>query len=144
MFDVRFSTNRPDYALGLTYDGGTQADITSDGATNREFRIFVAKSKTNIIVPVSMSIKPMLDMGGGPVSADMHLYLSEASDQGVDGGQVAVAAKTGNVPKSGGATSATAQTGDSLPAAATGAVALASAALAALAGRIGRRRAENQ
>ena len=82
MFDVRFSTNRPDYALGLTYDGGTQADITSDGATNREFRIFVAKSKANIIVPVSMSIKPMLDMGGGPVSADMHLYLSEASDQG--------------------------------------------------------------
>lgn len=144
MFDVRFSTNRPDYALGLTYDGGTQADITSDGATNREFRIFVAKSKANIIVPVSMSIKPMLDMGGGPVSADMHLYLSEASDQGVDGGQVAIAAKTGNVPKSGGATSATAQTGDSLPAAATGAVAVASAALAALAGRIGRRRAENQ
>lgn len=144
MFDVRFSTNRPDYALGLTYDGGTQADITSDSADNREFRIFVAKSKANIIVPVSMSIKPMLDMGGGPVSADMHLYLSEASDQGVDGGQVAGAAKTGNTPKSGGATGATAQTGDSLPAAATGAVALASAAVAALASRFGRRRAENQ
>ena len=64
MFDVRFSTNRPDYALGLTYDGGTQADITSDGATNREFRIFVAKSKANIIVTGTFQIARR-NQGGG-------------------------------------------------------------------------------
>ena len=105
--NVRFATNRSDYIESVTYKG-TEATVTSESGNTREYSINIPKSQSDTVIPLSFVVKPMREMGGGPVTADMHLYLSQASDQGSDTGQVATssggrtsAPTTGGSPASG-------------------------------------------
>lgn len=134
--EVRFSTNRPDYITSLTY-GGVAASVVSESAGSREYSIVVPRSDKDTTVNLSMTISAMNNM---TVSADMHLYLSDAKDLGEGSNFHATSNKTGTVPSNSAVTGAP-QTGDANAPAAAGAVTLASALAAAGAAVFTRRRA---
>ena len=103
MFDVRFTTNRPDYIESVSYQG-TAATVTYESSSTREYSIRIPRTESDTTIPLSFVVTPMKQMGGGPVTADMHLYLSRATDTGGDSGQVATSnpSSTGStVPKTG-------------------------------------------
>lgn len=86
-FDVRFSTNRADYVESVSYNGAV-ASVTASSGSSREFCIAIPRTTSDTVATLSFVITPMKELGAGSVSADMHLYLSRASDMGADTGQV--------------------------------------------------------
>lgn len=132
MFEVRFTTNRSDYVERLSY-GGYEASVVSENGASRTYSVMIAASKDTVVLPITMTIKPMREMGGGDVSADLHLYLGDANVKDLGSGDAGVptSGKTGNSPASGGAQgSYLPKTGDSGLAVAAGAVAAAAGAAA--------------
>lgn len=113
--NVRFSTNRPDYVESVSYNG-VQAAVTASSDSSREFSITIPKATSNTVVALDFVITPMKELGAGSVSADMHLYLSQAQDLGGDSGQVSSASGGGSSLPS---------TGDSNDVAGAGLLALA-------------------
>lgn len=75
-FKVSFSTNRTDYISGLSYQG---AEVPQDGA---EYTLDIPAATGDVVLPMAMSIKPMVDLGGGDVQADLRLSLGKAEDLG--------------------------------------------------------------
>ncbi len=113
-FDVRFSTNRPDYIVNMYYQGSALSVTGGDGVSSAEYRVDIPSVATDTVIPLTMTIKPMQQLGGGDVSADLHLYLSQAEDLGT--GKDDVVAST-DVTGKGAAAAGTGlvQTGDDLP-----------------------------
>lgn len=109
-FDVRFSTNRPDYIVDLQYNGAS-AEVTNETANSREYRIVVPNASGAATYPITLTIKPMQDLGAGPVTADLHLNYAQAADQGGDSGQVASSIPDGAVPVAAAAGSSATGTG---------------------------------
>ncbi len=133
MFEVRFTTNRSDYVEKLSY-GGSEASAVSESGTNRTYGVVIAASKDTVVLPITMTIKPMREMGGGDVSADLHLYLGDANvkDLGSGNAGAPTSGKTGNSPAAASAQGSTLpKTGDNGLAGAAGAVAVAAGAVAA-------------
>lgn len=92
-FDVRFSTNRPDYILSLSYNG-SPASVTSESSSSREYAISMDQTTDEAIASLSISVKPMVELGAGAQDVDMHVFFGSATDLGVDTGQVASSAST--------------------------------------------------
>lgn len=115
-FKVSFSatTEGLSHIISLAYNGAT---ISQSGS---QFTLTTAAVSTDTVLPISMTIKEMQEMGGGAQTADMHLYLSQATDLGT--GQDNLTASSTNL----------AQTSDSTPV--TGIAGIAAVAAAALAG----------
>ena len=132
MFEVRFTTNRSDYVEKLSY-GGYAASVVSENGASRTYSVVIAASKDTVVLPITMTIKPMREMGGGDVSADLHLYLGDAKVKDLGSGDAGVptSGKTGNSPASGGAQgSYLPKTGDDGLSVAAGAAAVAAGAVA--------------
>lgn len=133
--EVRFSTNRPDYITSLTY-GGVAASVVSESASSREYSIVIPRSDKDTTVSLLMTISAINNM---TVSADMHLYLSDAKDLGAGSNFHATSGKTGTAP-SNSAVTGTPQTGDAHASAGSGVVTAVSALAAAGAAALTRRR----
>lgn len=119
-YTVSFSTNRPDYIEGLSSSAG-KVSITNEGSSSRQYTMTVPATESDAVYGVTMTIVPMKELGGGPVSADMHIYYSQAVDKGGDTGQIATSSKDSGVSTSG---SVLPNTGDELPAGAVPAAAV--------------------
>lgn len=119
-YTVSFSTNRPDYIEGLSSSAG-KVSITNESSSSRQYTMTVPATESDTVYGVTMTIVPMKELGGGPVSADMHIYYSQAVDKGGDTGQIATSAKDSGVSTSG---SVLPNTGDELPAGAVPAAAV--------------------
>ena len=86
-FKVSFSTNRPDWITGLTYKGAAVA------SNNGEYTITIPAATADTVLNIGMTVKPM---GNANVTADMHLYLTRATDLGTGkDSQTASSGKTG-------------------------------------------------
>lgn len=94
-FDVRFSTNRSDYVTSISHNG-SKLSTTSANGNNAEYKMVVNSTKSNATYRMSLDIKPMRELGGGPVEADLHLSYSQATDKGSDTGQVSSSANNGS------------------------------------------------
>lgn len=118
-FKVNFSATSDGvgHIIQLAYNG------TKLEQNNTEFTVSIPEADQDTIVPIEMTIKEMQQLGGGPQTADMHLYLSQATDLGT--GKDSLAASSSKL----------AQTSDSIPSA--GVVALAGVAAAAGAVAVG-------
>ena len=128
-FKVSFSaTSEGDsHIVKLTYNN---AELTKSGT---QYTVSIPKADSDTVVPISMTIKEMEQLGGGAQTADMHLKLSQAIDLGT-GQESVVASSTKQLTK----------TGDSV-AGVTGVAALAVlAAGAAGAASVARRRGKQQ
>ena len=128
-FKVSFSaTSEGDsHIVKLTYNS---AELTKSGT---QYTVSIPKADSDTVVPISMTIKEMEQLGGGAQTADMHLKLSQATDLGT-GQESVVASSTKQLTK----------TGDSV-AGVTGVAALAVlAAGAAGAASVARRRGKQQ
>lgn len=124
--EVSFTTNRLDYISAVTYQG---ASVSRSGST---FTLVIPYTESDTVIPLGLSIVPMQELGMGEVTADMHLYLTQATDLGTD------------VTGAPAAYSTLAQTGDDTPATAVAGLATLAAAGAVIAGAAGyaRRREE--
>ena len=124
--EVSFTTNRLDYISAVTYQG---ASVSRSGST---FTLTIPYTESDTVIPLGLSIVPMQELGMGEVTADMHLYLTQATDLGTD------------VTGTPAAYSTLAQTGDDTPATAVAGLATLAAAGAVIAGAAGyaRRREE--
>ncbi len=125
-FKVSFSaTSEGDsHIVKLTYNN---VELTKSGT---QYTVSIPKADSDTVVPISMTIKEMEQLGGGAQTADMHLKLSQATDLGT-GQESVVASSTKQLTK----------TGDSV-AGVTGVAALA--VLAAGAASVARRRGKQQ
>ncbi len=140
-YDVRFTTNRADYVLSVMYNG-QEIGVSSTQGNTREYRLILPGGQTDRVLPITMKIKPMEELGAGPVNADLYLYLTQANDRGGDTGQMAPQSKDSGTltPQAASVVAAsstskvtgTAKTADSGLAGAAGCVALAALALAAM------------
>lgn len=143
-YEVSFTTNRSDWVEKLSYNGAA-AKIVSSNGLDRTYSIVIPATKANVVLPLMMSIVPMKQLGGGDVSADLHLYLADPNvkDLGTGSQGSPSSGKTGNAPAgttgNGSGGSSLPQTGDSSGVAGTGAAALAAAALAVGAAAVRRR-----
>lgn len=142
-FDVRFSTNRPDYIVNMYHQGSALPVTGGDGVSSAEYSLSISATTSDTVVPLSMTIKPMQELGGGDVSVDMHLYLTQAEDRGT--GMDALVASPAITGK-GAAAAGTGlpQTGDDVPWAGVAVTAALAGAGMAVAGAVGRRRRESR
>lgn len=115
---VSFSTNRSDYVTGITYEG---AAVSQSGST---FTLTIPYSESDVVLTLGLTIAPMEALGMDEVSADLHLYLTQAVDLGTD-----VTADPSSTY-----TATLAQTGDETATGAVAVLALAAAGMAAIAG----------
>ena len=126
-FKVSFSATGEgeSHIVKLTYNG---AELAKSGT---QYTVSIPKTDSDTVVPISMTIKEMEQLGGGAQVADMHLKLSQAKDLGT--GQDSVVASSSKVLS---------QTGDNLAdvAGAAGVVAVVAAGAAVAARRRGKQR----
>ena len=118
MLDVSFAATAEGmtHIISLAYQGAT---LSPSGT---QFTVRIPYTENNVVLPISMTIKEMQELGGPAQTADLHLYLTQAKDLGTNaGGLTASSART------------LADTGDdaSSAAAVAGAAAVAAAAAAA-------------
>ena len=138
-FNVSFSATSEGltHIIQLAHNGAT---LSNDNGT---FTVNIPAATQDTVVPISMTIKEMQQLGGGPQTADLHLYLTQAKDLGTGQDGLPPAGAPGATAGNGAGTakgSALAKTADSAPTAAvTGIAAMAAAAVAA-AGTMLRRR----
>ena len=126
-FKVSFSATGEgeSHIIKLTYNG---AELVKSGT---QYTVSIPKADSDTVVPISMTIKEMEQLGGGAQVADMHLKLSQAKDLGT--GQDNVVASSSKVLS---------QTGDNLAgvAGAAGVVAVVAAGAAVAARRRSKQR----
>lgn len=91
--EVSFSTNRTDYISGITYQG---AAVSQSGAT---FTLTIPYTESDTVLPLGLTIVPMQQLGMGTVTADLHLYLTQATDLGA--GEVGSPSSVSSMPKTG-------------------------------------------
>ena len=77
-FKVSFSATSEgaDHIISLAYNG---SDLPKSG---NQYTVSIPKADSDTVVPISMTIKEMEQLGGGAQIADMHLKLSQAKDLG--------------------------------------------------------------
>lgn len=77
-FKVSFSATSEgaNHIISLTYNG---SDLAKSG---NQYTVSIPKADSDTVVPISMTIKEMEQLGGGAQIADMHLKLSQAKDLG--------------------------------------------------------------
>ncbi len=75
---VSFTTNSTDYISAISYNGSA---VSQSGAT---FTLSIDHSESDVVITLGLTIVPMQELGMGEVDADMHLYLSQATDLGED------------------------------------------------------------
>lgn len=73
---VSFSTNQLDYITGITYNGSA---VSLSGST---FTMTIDYTESDVVLAVGLTIAPMQELGMGEVMADLHLYMSQATDLG--------------------------------------------------------------
>ena len=125
-FKVSFSATSEgaSHIISLAYNG---SDLAKSG---NQYTVSIPKADSDTVVPISMTIKEMEQLGGGAQIADMHLKLSQAKDLGT--GQDNVVASSNKILS---------QTGDNVAGvAATAAVAAVAAGAAVVARRRMQRR----
>lgn len=95
-FKVSFSATSEgaNHIISLAYNG---SDLAKSG---NQYTVSIPKADSDIVVPVSMTIKEMEQLGGGAQIADMHLKLSQAKDLGT-GQDNAVASSSKILSKTG-------------------------------------------
>lgn len=88
-FKVSFSATSEgaSHIISLAYNGSTLAK------SGNQYTVSIPKADSDTVVPISMTIKEMEQLGGGAQVADMHLKLSQAKDLGT--GQDSVVASSG-------------------------------------------------
>ena len=125
-FKVSFSATSEgaSHIISLAYNG---SDLVKSG---NQYTVSIPKADSDTVVPISMTIKEMEQLGGGAQIADMHLKLSQAKDLGT--GQDNVVASSNKILS---------QTGDNV-AGVAGAAAVA--AVAAGAAVVARRRMQRR
>ena len=125
-FKVSFSATSEgaNHIISLAYNG---SDLAKSG---NQYTVSIPKADSDTVVPISMTIKEMEQLGGGAQMADMHLKLSQAKDLGT--GQDNVVASSNKILS---------QTGDNV-AGVAGAAAVA--AVAAGAAVVARRRMQRR
>ena len=125
-FKVSFSATSEgaNHIISLAYNG---SDLAKSG---NQYTVSIPKADSDTVVPISMTIKEMEQLGGGAQIADMHLKLSQAKDLGT--GQDNVVASSNKILS---------QTGDNV-AGVAGAAAVA--AVAAGAAVVARRRMQRR
>ena len=125
-FKVSFSATSEgaNHIISLAYNG---SDLAKSG---NQYTVSIPKADSDTVVPISMTIKEMEQLGGGAQIADMHLKLSQAKDLGT--GQDNVVASSNKILS---------QTGDNV---ASVAGAAAVAAVAAGAAVVARRRMQRR
>lgn len=64
------------HIISLAYNG---SDLAKSG---NQYTVSIPKADSDTVVPISMTIKEMEQLGGGAQIADMHLKLSQAKDLG--------------------------------------------------------------
>ena len=64
------------HIISLAYNG---SDLAKSG---NQYTVSIPKADSDTVVPISMTIKEMEQLGGGAQVADMHLKLSQAKDLG--------------------------------------------------------------
>ena len=77
-FKVSFSATSEgaSHIISLAYNGSTLAK------SGNQYTVSIPKADSDTVVPISMTIKEMEQLGGGAQIADMHLKLSQAKDLG--------------------------------------------------------------
>lgn len=125
-FKVSFSATSEgaNHIISVAYNG---SDLAKSG---NQYTVSIPKADSDTVVPISMTIKEMEQLGGGAQIADMHLKLSQAKDLGT--GQDNVVASSNKILS---------QTGDNV-AGVAGAAAVA--AVAAGAAVVARRRMQRR
>lgn len=125
-FKVSFSATSEgaNHIISLAYNG---SDLAKSG---NQYTVSIPKADSDTVVPISMTIKEMEQLGGGAQIADMYLKLSQAKDLGA--GQDNVVASSNKILS---------QTGDNV-AGVAGAAAVA--AVAAGAAVVARRRMQRR
>lgn len=125
-FKVSFSATSEgaNHIISLAYNG---SDLAKSG---NQYTVSIPKADSDTVVPISMTIKEMEQLGGGAQIADMHLKLSQAKDLGT--GQDNAVASSSKVLS---------QTGDNVAGVAG---ATAAAAVAAGAAVVARRRMQRR
>lgn len=119
-FKVSFSATSEgaNHIISLAYNG---SDLAKSG---NQYTVSIPKADSDTVVPISMTIKEMEQLGGGAQIADMHLKLSQAKDLGT--GQDNVVASSNKILS---------QTGDNVAGVAGAAAVAAVAAGAAVVAR---------
>lgn len=114
------------HIISLAYQGAT---LSPSGT---QFTVSIPYTESNVVLPISMTIKEMQELGGPAQTADLHLYLTQAKDLGTNAGSLSASSSR-----------AMADTGDDvspIAAIAGGVAVVAAAAAASVAGSQMRRR----
>lgn len=114
------------HIISLAYQGAT---LSPSGT---QFTVSIPYTESNVVLPISMTIKEMQELGGPAQTADLHLYLTQAKDLGTNAGSLSASSSR-----------TMADTGDdasSVAAIAGGVAVVAAAAAASVAGSQMRRR----
>ena len=114
------------HIISLAYQGAT---LSPSGT---QFTVSIPYTESNVVLPISMTIKEMQELGGPAQTADLHLYLTQAKDLGTNAGSLSASSSR-----------TMADTGDDvspIAAIAGGVAVVATAAAASVAGSQMRRR----
>ena len=143
-YEATITTNRSDYVTQIKYNGEALKAGAENG-TKRGYTMTVPAAKSDTTYKLSMAIKPMQEMGGGDVDADLHMRYSQAVNKAT-GKKVGTSTSsstpsstttsTSSSPSQSSSSSTTSsmpKTGDTLPAIALIVAAIASAVLGAFA-----------
>ena len=76
------------HIISLAYNGSTLAK------SGNQYAVSIPKADSDTVVPISMTIKEMEQLGGGAQVADMHLKLSQAKDLGTGQDSVVASSST--------------------------------------------------
>lgn len=89
-FKVSFSATSEgaSHIISLAYNGSTLAK------SGNQYTVSIPKADSDTVVPISMTIKEMEQLGGGAQVADMHLKLSQAKDLGTGQDSVVASSST--------------------------------------------------
>lgn len=89
-FKVSFSATSEgaNHIISLAYNGSTLAK------SGNQYTVSIPKADSDTVVPISMTIKEMEQLGGGAQVADMHLKLSQAKDLGTGQDSVVASSST--------------------------------------------------
>lgn len=89
-FKVSFSATSEgaSHIISLAYNGSTLAK------SGNQYTVSIPKADSDTVVPISMTIKEMEQLGGGAQVADMHLKPSQAKDLGTGQDSVVASSST--------------------------------------------------
>lgn len=70
------------HIISLAYQGAT---LSPSGT---QFTVSIPYTESNVVLPISMTIKEMQELGGPAQTADLYLYLTQAKDLGTNAGSL--------------------------------------------------------